>query len=685
MTKIPDNIRQDAFKYVMENKPNELFELIAMNPGLINERSQGNQDTLFMRACRYLHKDIIEILLNEQANPTDINNHGNNAIMCLFYREDQHKKPKDINEHDEKAVAILKLFEEKNIPINCFTGQDADKDTPLIEAARAALPQSISFMLDYLEEKSLLRDQLLHTNKDKKNVLQIALKAKFFNHELIQKTLVLLKPEEIIKIFIDVITKINSPTLEEKKELLSVVEEYLPKLDTKQVKSLAKKIFQKNLYNVSCGSDSTFHLENLQKEYASGNFGVKIFNSIDVELIELLYVAGGINLNEYKEFIESLYSTQDPYKNGFCSAVTLESNKQKMLKVINGSHTLSTLVQNPQNLEYEARSVADTKDLALKRFCFLIANNDKIEISQKSEAGILLDFVNIANNFKEYHYDIYDNFEKYLLAECKTPEKLKKVLNNYGNKITKFIKFEPNLVNKLNNIISSFEEDTDILTNEIEKLLYPDLIDVLPRKAFLNFINNKEKKEIDPINKNIIKVNLKFFTAPDKFEIPKYEKLNQDQFNSSIEYYKNNPESLIPYLPLILIADDERNISKLRKFLNNNYVKAKSTVDTCLNVIIDGQKYLKSLEAAELDTSLDKQNLQDRLPILTDKIQKVLNDPEVNKIKNINKLCKDVGKFLDISRLTSLFEEYSYQKLDLEVNEAEKVLGNIGIEWSFDI
>ncbi|WP_341791291.1 hypothetical protein [Rickettsia endosymbiont of Gonocerus acuteangulatus] len=58
-----DNIRQNAFKYVMENKPSELFELIAMNPGLINERSRGNQDTLFMRACKYLHKDIIEILI----------------------------------------------------------------------------------------------------------------------------------------------------------------------------------------------------------------------------------------------------------------------------------------------------------------------------------------------------------------------------------------------------------------------------------------------------------------------------------------------------------------------------------------------------------------------------------------------------------------------------------------------
>ncbi|HJD61703.1 MAG TPA: ankyrin repeat domain-containing protein [Rickettsia endosymbiont of Columbicola hoogstraali] len=574
ITKIPDNIRQDAFKYVMENKPRELFELIAMNPGLINERSQGNQDTLFMRACRYLHKDIIEILLNEGASTTDVNTHGNNVIMCLFYREDQHKKPEDINEHDKKAVAILELFKETNISINCFTGQDADKDTPLIEAAKAALPQSVSFMLDYLEEKSLLRDQLLHTNKDKKNVLQIALKAKFFNHELIQKTLVLLKPEEIIKIFIDVITKINSPTLEEKKEFLSVVEEYLPKLDTKQVKSLAKKIFQKNLYNVSCGSDSTFHQENLQ-------------------------------------------------------------------------------------LEYEARSVVDTKELALKRFCFLIANNDKIEISQKSEAGILLDFVNIANNFKEYHYDIYDNFEKYLLAECKTPEKLKKVLNNYGNKITKFIKFEPNLVNKLNNIISAFEEDTDILTNEIKKLLNPDLINVLPRKVFLNFIDNKVEKEIDQKVQEFIQENLKFFTIPHKIEVHNYEKLNQEQFKSSIEHYKNNPESVIPYLPLILIADDERNISKLRKFLDNKYVKVKSTVDTCLNVIIEGQKYLKSLEAAEFDTSAIVQDLQNNLPILTDKIQKVLNDPEVEKVKNINTLCKDVNKFLNISPLTSLFEEYN--------------------------
>ncbi len=46
-----------------------------------------------------------------------------------------------------------------------------------------------------------------------------------------------------------------------------------------------------------------------------------------------------------------------------------------------------------------------------------------------------------------------------------------------------------------------------------------------------------------------------------------------------------------------------------------------------------------------------------------------------------------MDEFLNIYYLTLLFEEYhdNYQAIKSEVNEAEKVLGNIGIEWSFDI
>ena len=87
--------------------------------------------------------------------------------------------------------------------------------------------------------------------------------------------------------------------------MLSLLKEYLPKIDVEEIEKLANNIFQEKLYDIRNGTDSTFHQKELQYEYASGNFGVKIFNSIDIELIELLYVVGGINLNKYKEFINS--------------------------------------------------------------------------------------------------------------------------------------------------------------------------------------------------------------------------------------------------------------------------------------------------------------------------------------------------------------------------------------------
>lgn len=54
-------------------------------------------------------------------------------------------------------------------------------------------------------------------------------------------------------------------------------------------------------------------------------------------------------------------------------------------------------------------------------------------------------------------------------------------------------------------------------------------------------------------------------------------------------------------------------------------------------------------------------------------------------MKNITLLCKEVKDFLNISPIASVFEEYynNYQTLKSDIDKAEKVLGEIGIEWSF--
>ncbi|KJW02730.1 ankyrin repeat domain protein [Rickettsia endosymbiont of Ixodes pacificus] len=202
---------------------------------------------------------------------------------------------------------------------------------------------------------------------------------------------------------------------------------------------------------------------------------------------------------------------------------------------------------------------------------------------------------------------------------------------------------------------------------------------------FLRSIDNKKEEEINKNDKKLLENNLKFFTASSTFQVPEYNELDQEIFENSIAYYKNNQDALVPNLVLLKTANDEVKLSKIKDILNNHYIKAKSTVGVCLNVILDGQKYLKSLEIADLDITLDKQNLVDKLPLLTDKMKESLHSSEVENVKNITLLCKEVKDFLNISPIASVFEEYdnNYQTLKSDIDKAEKVLGEIGIEWSF--
>ena len=54
--------------------------------------------------------------------------------------------------------------------------------------------------------------------------------------------------------------------------------------------------------------------------------------------------------------------------------------------------------------------------------------------------------------------------------------------------------------------------------------------------------------------------------------------MDQEQFKSSIEYYKNNPESLVPNLVLLKTANDEVQLSKLESILNDQYIQNKLTL-----------------------------------------------------------------------------------------------------------
>ncbi|KJV80998.1 hypothetical protein RHORCCE3_0177 [Rickettsia hoogstraalii str. RCCE3] len=71
-----------------------------------------------------------------------------------------------------------------------------------------------------------------------------------------------------------------------------------------------------------------------------------------------------------------------------------------------------------------------------------------------------------------------------MIKECETYENFKKILDAFSDKIARIIQFKDELVSKLLDWGKNFEDNVDILTNEIEKLLNPSLKDVLPKKVF---------------------------------------------------------------------------------------------------------------------------------------------------------------------------------------------------------
>ncbi|WP_050755356.1 MULTISPECIES: hypothetical protein [spotted fever group] len=130
----------------------------------------------------------------------------------------------------------------------------------------------------------------------------------------------------------------------------------------------------------------------------------------------------------------------------------LESTKEKILQIIKSSKILSILAHNPSELlSYKDEDIVTVKDLALKRFCFLVANNEKLEISKDSEAETLLleaEALLKVISFNNSNYDIYNNLKKFLVEECKTYENFKKILDTFSDKIREIIKFEDKLVSK---------------------------------------------------------------------------------------------------------------------------------------------------------------------------------------------------------------------------------------------
>ncbi|WP_371218625.1 hypothetical protein ACA350_09935 [Orientia tsutsugamushi] len=84
---ISDKIQREAFGYVQAGNKAALLELTALHSELVDTRSQANNDTLLIRAFKYLREDIVEDLLILGADISAKDKHGMPATMWIYATE----------------------------------------------------------------------------------------------------------------------------------------------------------------------------------------------------------------------------------------------------------------------------------------------------------------------------------------------------------------------------------------------------------------------------------------------------------------------------------------------------------------------------------------------------------------------------------------------------------------------
>ncbi|KJV52625.1 ankyrin repeat domain-containing protein [Orientia tsutsugamushi] len=640
MNNIPDKIKTQAFQYASKGNIDALLQLIITYPDLMTARSDRTGNTLLISACDYVQKEMMEFLI---ANGSDLDakDHNNDDYLSALHFALLKLGDKDV----ARTIATLHNFKPK---YTC-------ESTALITAVTNKALTYAQYIID--------------TSKQNKN--------------------------EIVKNIVQAIISVPGPTSIEKNNIISIVEKYSDITNKKLAFELTEMVFQEKLREVSVGSDTTFHCPNLLKENPFGNFGYKIFNTIDVMFIKLLYKRWGIDLSPYEKFTNNLRSLKDELlkKGGMCSAVILESNKQEILRIVK---TSGIVHNNASKLYFDNENLDDSMNLMLERICYLMnignANND----ANKEEFKTILGFI---NEHKPVRYDLSDNFIKVITAECASNIRLQEVLKNNSEIIKLVEDYIPCVTTNLNGLEDEFKKDLSILANEVITILDNNsslqkelctkgtLVDtayflqttVLPVDIFLNCISDeaKEQKQLTDYEKELIKSHLNFFHYENTYQFPKFDELNDDNIKDTIQYYKNNLKALLPISMLLEIAHDKNKLAELDNTLNSNYEKTSVHVKKCVNTMSKFREYYNSIKYLDLSTDITKQHFEEKiLPELNNQIQCELTDIRLERLNNITALSHKVNKFLNISQMTSVFERYNngYIQLNEDANSENQLL-----------
>lgn len=346
--------------------------------------------------------------------------------------------------------------------------------------------------------------------------------------------------------------------------------------------------------------------------------------------------------------------------------VNIQINNQGNI-ISEKENVLTNLNKELENLREEHAKITKLND----KFVEFDELKEKYEEIIKEENNII-EIQNIIKKLEELEKNIdrISEYNKLITKEnelVKKKEDLKKDFKDYSNKRDSNV--------KLGEQLEVEKKEIEVIKNKLAEVKYfYDNISVF-ELAF------KEKKECETKLKEFDKNKLEL--SKYKENILKLEQSNKQELEKS-ESLKTNISKID-----LSIVKKEIEVEKLEKYKNEksslekNKVELEAKIDK-LNILRQKQSDLKNkIEELEknkekeiLNTFLEKLHDGDNCPLCQ---QKIIHVPEVIDVKHeedtlINKEYEDTNK--EIIRLETIIsnEQDDYKKLQLQLNEQEKVI-----------
>ena len=338
--------------------------------------------------------------------------------------------------------------------------------------------------------------------------------------------------------------------------------------------------------------------------------------------------------------------------------VNIQINNQGNI-ISEKENVLTNLNKELENLREEHAKITKLND----KFVEFDELKEKYEEIIKEENNII-EIQNIIKKLEELEKNIdrISEYNKLITKEnelVKKKEDLEKDFEDYSNKRDSNV--------KLGEQLEVEKKEIEVIKNKLAEVKYfYDNISAF-ELAF------KEKKECETKLKEFDKNKLEL--SKYKENILKLEQSNKQELEKS-ESLKTNISKID-----LSIVKKEVEVEKLEEYKNDksslekNKVELEAKIDK-LNLLRQKQSDLKNKEKEILNTFLEKLHDGDNCPLCQ---QKIIHVPEVIDVKHeedtlINKEYEDTNK--EIIRLETIIsnEQDDYKKLQLQLNEQEKVI-----------